>query len=61
MRRKKDKDTKVLINYLDPSWLRTDLGSEFAFNPLEAVWPGALAPVLIEDDGPNGQFFSAIE
>ena len=55
------KDTKVRINYLDPSWLRTDLGGEFAFNPVEAVLPGALAPVLIEDDGPNGKFFCAID
>ena len=29
--------------------------------PVEAVLPGALAPALIEDDGPNGQFFSAID
>jgi hypothetical protein len=25
------------------------------------VLPGVLAPVLIENDGPNGEFFSAIE
>ena len=55
------KDTKVRINYLDPSWLRTDLGGEYADNPVEAVLPGALAPVLIEDDGPNGEFFCAID
>jgi NAD(P)-dependent dehydrogenase (short-subunit alcohol dehydrogenase family) len=55
------KDTPVRINYMDPSWLRTDLGGEHADNPVEAVLPGALAPLLIDDDGPNGQFFSAIE
>lgn len=55
------KDTPVRINYLDPSWLKTDLGGEFADNPVEAVLPGALAPVLVDDDGPNGQFFCAIE
>jgi len=27
----------------------------------EAVLPGALAPALIDDDGPNGAFFSAID
>jgi len=54
-------DTAVRINILDPSWLRTDLGGEFAERPVEAVLPGALAPALIEDDGPNGQLFSAIE
>jgi len=55
------KDTAVRINYLDPSWLKTDLGGEFADNPVEAVLPGALAPVLVDDDGPNGHFFCAIE
>lgn len=54
-------DTKVRINTLDPGWLRTDLGGENAEHPVEAVIPGALAPALIPDDGPNGQFFSAID
>ncbi len=55
------KDTGVRINTLDPGWLRTDLGGEKADHPVEAVIPGALAPALIADDGPNGQFFSAID
>ena len=55
------KDSGVRINTLDPGWLRTDLGGEHADHPVEAVLPGALAPALIEDDGPNGQFFSAID
>jgi NAD(P)-dependent dehydrogenase (short-subunit alcohol dehydrogenase family) len=55
------KDTGVRINTLDPGWLRTDLGGEHADHAVEAVLPGALAPALIEDDGPNGQFFSAID
>ena len=54
-------DTGVRINTLDPGWLRTDLGGENADHPVEAVLPGALAPALIDDDGPNGQFFSAID
>ena len=53
-------DTGVRINFLDPGWLQTDMGGENAEHPVEAVLPGALAPALIEDDGPNGQFFSAI-
>jgi len=55
------KDTGVRINTLDPGWLRTDLGGENADHPVEAVLPGALAPALIDGDGPNGQFFSAID
>ena len=57
----KVKNTPVRINTLDPGWLRTDLGGENADNPVEAVIPGALAPALIADDGPNGQEFSALE
>ena len=54
-------NTGVRINTLDPGWLRTDLGGENADHPVEAVIPGALAPALVEDDGANGQFFSAID
>jgi 3-oxoacyl-[acyl-carrier protein] reductase len=53
-------NTGVRINTLDPGWLKTDMGGENAEHPVNAVIPGALAPALIEDDGPNGQFFSAI-
>ncbi len=53
--------TGVRINRLDPGWLKTDLGGPGAQYPVEAVLPGALVPALIDDDGPNGQFFSAIE
>lgn len=55
------KNTGVLINTLDPGWLRTDLGGPNAENPVEATLPGALAPALVDDNGPNGQFFSAID
>ena len=57
----KVKNTSVRINTLDPGWLQTDLGGPNAHNPVEAVLPGALAPALIENDGPNGIEFSAIE
>jgi len=57
----KFKNTAIRINTLDPGWLQTDLGGPNAHNPVEAVLPGALAPALIENDGPNGIEFSAIE
>ncbi len=53
-------NTLVRINMLDPGWLRTDLGGENADNPVEAVMPGALTPALIQNDGPNGHEFSAL-
>jgi len=53
-------NTGVRINTLDPGWLRTDLGGSNAEHPVETVLPGALAPALVENDGPNGSFFSAI-
>lgn len=55
------KDTLVRLNYLDPGWLKTDMGGENAENPVEAVLPGALIPALVENDGANGQFFSAMD
>ena len=52
------KDAGVLINLLDPGWLRTDLGGPNAPNSVESVLPGALVPALL-DDGTTGQFFRA--
>lgn len=53
-------ETGVRINALDPGWLQTDLGGEYADHPVEAVMPGALQPALIENDGPNGTTFFAL-
>jgi NAD(P)-dependent dehydrogenase (short-subunit alcohol dehydrogenase family) len=55
------KNTNVRINTLDPGWLRTDLGGEKADHAVEETIPGALAPALVENDGPNGQLFSSID
>lgn len=54
------KGTGVRINTLDPGWIRTDMGGKFGEHAVEDVLPGALAPALVEDDGPYGQFFSAV-
>jgi NAD(P)-dependent dehydrogenase (short-subunit alcohol dehydrogenase family) len=54
-------NTGVRINMLDPGWLKTDMGGENAWHEIEEVLPGALVPAVIEDNGPNGHFFSAIE
>ena len=53
------KNTPVRLNYFDPQWLQTDLGGEFAPNQVEKVLPDAIKPVMIENDGPNGEFFQA--
>ncbi len=53
------KDSNVLVNYLDPGWLRTDLGGPNAWFPVETVLPGALVPALLEDNGPTGRLFAA--
>jgi NAD(P)-dependent dehydrogenase (short-subunit alcohol dehydrogenase family) len=42
------KGTGVLMNLMDPGWLRTDLGGPNAPNPVESVIPGALVPVLLD-------------
>ena len=54
-------DTNVRINALDPGWLQTDLGGEYAEHPVEAVMPGALQPALVENNGPNGKTFFALD
>lgn len=51
--------TNVLVNYLDPGWLKTDMGGPNAMHPVETVLPGALVPALLEDYGPSGTFFAA--
>jgi NAD(P)-dependent dehydrogenase (short-subunit alcohol dehydrogenase family) len=51
--------TNVLVNRLDPGWLRSDLGGPEADHPVDTVLPGALVPVLLEDFGPSGRLYAA--
>lgn len=53
------KGSNVLVNYLDPGWLKTDLGGPNADHEVETVLPGALVPALLEDNGPSGRLYSA--
>ena len=48
----------VLMNLMDPGWLRTDLGGPNAPGAVESVLPGAIVPVLI-DGGEHGQLYRA--
>jgi NAD(P)-dependent dehydrogenase (short-subunit alcohol dehydrogenase family) len=48
----------VLMNLMDPGWLRTDLGGPQAPGAVESVLPGALVPVLI-NDSTAGKLFHA--
>lgn len=50
--------TGVMLNLLDPGWLRTDLGGPNAPGDPASVLPGALVPALL-DDGLSGRFFRA--
>lgn len=51
--------TNVLMNLMDPGWLRTDLGGDQAPNDPDSVIPGALVPVLLNKDEGSGKLYSA--
>ena len=53
------KGTNVLVNYLDPGWLQTDMGGPNAPGQVESVLPGALVPALLDNNGPSGSFYRA--
>ncbi|MBN1827296.1 MAG: SDR family oxidoreductase [Candidatus Eisenbacteria bacterium] len=52
------RDTGVLVNTLDPGWLKTDMGGPHADHEIDTVLPGALVPALLDDDGPRGRRYS---
>jgi NAD(P)-dependent dehydrogenase (short-subunit alcohol dehydrogenase family) len=53
--------TGVLVNHLDPGWLKTDMAGPDAEFEVETVLPGAIVPALLGDDGPTGTGFRAQE
>lgn len=51
--------TNVLMNLLDPGWLRTELGGPKAPNHPDSVIPGALVPVVLEKEEGSGRLYQA--
>ncbi|MDM8521620.1 SDR family oxidoreductase [Anaerolineales bacterium HSG6] len=51
--------TNVLMNLMDPGWLKTDLGGQQAPNDPDSVLPGALIPVLLEKEKGSGVLYQA--
>lgn len=51
--------TNVLMNLLDPDWLRTDLGRPRAPNHPDSVLPGALIPIFLEQKEGSGKLYKA--
>lgn len=56
---KEMQNKKVLMNCIDPGWIKTDLGGPNAFSEVDSVLPGMLVPAVIEDDGPISHLFRA--
>jgi 3-oxoacyl-[acyl-carrier protein] reductase len=54
-------NTGVLMNLMDPGWLRTDLGGPQAPNDPDSVLPGALVPILLENEQGSGILYQCQE
>lgn len=51
--------SNVLVNHVDPGWIRTDLGGPNAWDDVDSVIPGVLVPAMLPEGGPNGRFYAA--
>lgn len=52
-------NTGVIMNLVDPGWLRTDLGGNAAPNDPDSVLPGAIIPILLDNDSQSGTIYHA--
>ncbi len=52
-------DSGVLVNHVDPGWIRTDLGGPEAWENVDSVIPGMIVPILLANSGANGRFYAA--
>jgi NAD(P)-dependent dehydrogenase (short-subunit alcohol dehydrogenase family) len=53
--------SEVLMNLLDPGWIKTDLGGQQAPNDIDSVIPGALVPALLDKKDGSGKLYRAQE
>lgn len=49
----------VLVNAVDPGWIKTDLGGENADFEIESVLPGVMVPALLADYTESGKVYRA--
>lgn len=53
------KGSNVLVNHIDPGWIKTNLGGPDAWEEVSTVIPGMLVPVLLDNNGSSGRFYAA--
>ncbi|MCK9523761.1 MAG: SDR family oxidoreductase [Proteobacteria bacterium] len=51
--------TNVMVNAIDPGWIKTDLGGPNADHEIDTVLPGMMVPILVQPGDPTGHKFRA--